>query len=94
MGRATKAPPLKHATRGRTGCSWRTRFLDGVPHAMIAPMKRPDLWDYFGLAVSALLVALWVAHMVLPPAPPDPQHDAPAGRTMLGPSLPSIAPGR
>lgn len=59
---------------------------------MVALMKRPDLWDILGLAVGALLVGIWVAHMVLPPAPPDPEHDAPAGRTMLVPSLPSIAP--
>jgi hypothetical protein len=35
-------------------------------------MKRPDLFDFIGLGIVALLVALWVAHVVLPPLPPEP----------------------
>jgi hypothetical protein len=45
--------------------------------------KRPDLYDYIGLTLAALLVALWVAHFVLPTPPPDPEHSA-------NPPLPSI----
>ena len=33
-------------------------------------MARPDLYDYIGLAVAALVVALWVAHFVAPTPPP------------------------
>jgi hypothetical protein len=32
---------------------------------------RPDLFDYIGMGIVALLVALWVAHFVLPPLPPE-----------------------
>ena len=35
-------------------------------------MTRPDIFDYIGMAIVALLVALWVAHIVLPPLPPEP----------------------
>ena len=38
----------------------------------IERMARPDLYDYIGLALAALVVALWVAHLVLPAAPPIP----------------------
>lgn len=33
-------------------------------------MSRPDLFDYMGMAVLAMIVALWVAHFVLPAGPP------------------------
>jgi len=33
-------------------------------------MRRPDKFDYIGIALIALVVALWVAHFVLPPLPP------------------------
>lgn len=50
-------------------------------------MSRPDLFDYLGMAVLTMIVALWVAHFVLPPAPPLPPDP--------GPQIPSIlAPGR
>ena len=35
-------------------------------------MTRPDLYDYIGLGIVALIVALWVAHFALPPLPPEP----------------------
>ncbi len=35
-------------------------------------MKRPDIYDYIGMGIVALLIALWVAHFVLPPLPPEP----------------------
>jgi len=35
-------------------------------------MSRPDVYDYIGIAIIALLTALWVAHVVLPAPPPDP----------------------
>jgi hypothetical protein len=47
-------------------------------------MSRPDLFDYLGMAVLAMIVALWVAHLVLPPPPPLPPD--------TGPQLPSILP--
>jgi hypothetical protein len=34
-------------------------------------MARPDLYDYIGLALAAFIVALWVAHFVLPAPPPE-----------------------
>jgi hypothetical protein len=35
-------------------------------------MSRPDLFDYAGMALLALVAALWVAHFSLPPPPPLP----------------------
>lgn len=35
-------------------------------------MTRPDVFDFIGMGIVALLVALWVAHFVLPPLPPEP----------------------
>ena len=35
-------------------------------------MTRPDIYDYIGMGIVALLIALWVAHFVLPPLPPEP----------------------
>jgi hypothetical protein len=51
-------------------------------------MSRPDVYDYIGMAIVALLAALWVAHFVLPTPPPDPTRfeNAP------GQPLPSIRP--
>ena len=34
-------------------------------------MARPDLYDYVGMALVALVIALWVAHFVAPAAPPE-----------------------
>jgi hypothetical protein len=39
-----------------------------------------DRWDWIGAGIAALLIAMWVAHIVLPPAPPlddDPSLGAP-----------------
>ena len=36
------------------------------------PTTRPDLFDFIGMGIVALLIALWVAHFVLPPLPPEP----------------------
>jgi hypothetical protein len=35
-------------------------------------MKRPDMFDYFGGVLIAIVVAIWIAHIVLPPLPPEP----------------------
>jgi hypothetical protein len=35
-------------------------------------MTRPDLYDYIGLALAGLIIAMWVAHFVLPAPPPLP----------------------
>jgi hypothetical protein len=35
-------------------------------------MARPDIYDYIGMALAVLVVALWVAHFVLPTPPPEP----------------------
>ena len=35
-------------------------------------MRRPDVYDYIGMGIVALLITLWVAHFVLPPLPPEP----------------------
>jgi hypothetical protein len=48
-------------------------------------MTRPDRYDYIGIALAVLVVALWVAHFALPTPPPDPEHSA-------NPPLPSIQP--
>jgi len=45
-------------------------------------MARPDVYDYIGIVIIALLVALWVTHFVLPAPPPDPT------RLENGPSQP------
>jgi len=34
-------------------------------------MARPDRYDYIGLVLVAFVVALWVAHFVLPAPPPE-----------------------
>ncbi len=47
-------------------------------------MSRPDVFDFIGMGLLAVIVALWVAHFALPappPLPPDP-----------GPQIPSILP--
>jgi hypothetical protein len=51
-------------------------------------MSRPDVYDYIGMAIVALLTTLWVAHFVLPAPPPDPS------RFEKGPGqpLPAIGP--
>jgi hypothetical protein len=38
-------------------------------------MSRPDRYDFIGIAILTFVVALFVAHVVLPPAPPldDPE---------------------
>jgi len=33
-------------------------------------MRRLDRYDLIGLAIAAFIAALWIAHMVLPAAPP------------------------
>jgi hypothetical protein len=44
-----------------------------------AAMRRLDRYDIIGLTVLTLTVAMWVAHFVLPPAPPLPPDDAAPG---------------
>lgn len=52
-------------------------------------MSRPDVFDYAGMALFAMIVALWVAHFVLPAPPPLPPDTGPQ---LIGPQLPSILP--
>jgi len=66
-------------------------------------MSRPDRYDYIGIALLALVVALWTAHFVLPPLPPEqpdplapaqslPSIVSPGQSNPAGPNLPSIRP--
>jgi hypothetical protein len=41
-------------------------------------MHRPDRYDIIGLGVLTLVVALWVAHFVVPAPPLEPDPNAPA----------------
>ena len=50
--------------------------------------KRPDLFDYFGGVVIAIVVAMWIAHIILPPLPPEPPGPAGPIGTPVGPALP------
>lgn len=36
-----------------------------------------DRWDWIGAAIAAFIVAMWIAHIVLPAAPPVDAPDAP-----------------
>ena len=47
--------------------------------------KRPDMFDYFGGALIAIFVAMWIAHIVLPPLPPEPPTPALPGAIGKGP---------
>jgi hypothetical protein len=51
-------------------------------------MTRPDLYDYVGMAVAALILALWVAHFVLPSPRPD-NSRLPAPSLQALPATPS-----
>jgi hypothetical protein len=51
-------------------------------------MARPDLYDYAGLVLAALVVALWVAHFMLPAPPPDASR-IDAGAAQPVPSIPA-----
>jgi hypothetical protein len=35
-------------------------------------MRRLDRYDIIGLAIATFIAALWIAHLVLPAAPPAP----------------------
>ena len=48
--------------------------------------KRPDIFDYFGGVLIAIAVAMWVAHIILPPLPPEPP--GPPGSIGTPPALP------
>jgi hypothetical protein len=54
----------------------------------MAATKRPDLYDYIGMVLVVLVIALWVAHFALPSPPPD-NSRLPAPSLQ---ALPSIAP--
>jgi hypothetical protein len=54
----------------------------------MAATKRPDLYDYIGMVLAVLVVALWVAHFALPSPPPDISRLP----NPTPPALPSIAP--
>ena len=47
-------------------------------------MKKFDKWDWIGSAIAAFIVALWVAHIVLPSAPPEVDPDGAPGLTAPG----------
>jgi hypothetical protein len=34
--------------------------------------KRPDVFDYIGIGLVALVAAMWIAHFALPAPPPEP----------------------
>ena len=51
-------------------------------------MARPDLYDYIGMVLAAGVLALWVAHFVLPTPPPDPSRLDPAAPH----TLPTLGP--
>jgi hypothetical protein len=58
-------------------------------------MRRLDRYDIIGLAVLTLTIAMWVAHFVLPPAPPLPPDDAPGiGAPGIGGGIGGPAIGR
>jgi hypothetical protein len=66
-------------------------------------MRRPDRYDTIGLAILGFVIALFVAHLVLPPAPPleDPEGAGPPaiggiGGGIGGPGIggPGIGGGR
>ena len=65
----------KETADERTGC--------GRPRGDVRyyGMSRPDLFDYIGAALLAMIIALWVAHFSLPSLPPDnfPEANQPAG---------------
>jgi len=50
-----------------------------------AHMKRPDMYDYFGFSLIAIVVAMWIAHFVLPPLPPEPPVPGLPGTIGKGP---------
>jgi hypothetical protein len=54
----------------------------------IQSMARPDLYDYAGMVLAALVVALWVAHFMLPAPPPDASR-IDAGAAQPVPSIPA-----
>jgi len=60
-------------------------------------MRRLDRYDIIGLAVLTLVVAMWVAHFVLPAPPPLPPDDTPGlgapGLAAPGIGGPALGPG-
>jgi hypothetical protein len=56
-------------------------------------MKRPDMFDYFGGILIVIVLAMWIAHIILPPLPPEPP--GPPGSIGAPPALPgAIGKGR
>lgn len=54
-------------------------------------MHRLDRYDLIGGLIAAFLIALWIAHFVLPPAPPlDTDSNAPS--TLGGSAFPQAFP--
>ena len=51
-------------------------------------MKTFDKWDWIGTAVATLVIALWVAHAVLPSAPPEVDPDGAPGLSAPGLAAP------
>jgi len=54
-------------------------------------MARPDRYDYIGLVLAVFVVALWVAHFVLPAPPPEAM--AGVADSVAAPSQKTAAPG-
>jgi hypothetical protein len=82
--------PLLTAKRGLIATAER-RIVAGVKRLSPPPppchsgaMKRPDRYDLIGLAILSCVIALFVAHFVLPPAPPLDEPDALAGPPGIG----------
>lgn len=62
-------------------------FRDRLRPCHSLRMRRLDRYDAIGGLIAALLTALWVAHFVLPPAPPlEPDRNAPSA--LGGPATP------
>ncbi|MGE5537140.1 MAG: hypothetical protein ACM30I_00870 [Gemmatimonas sp.] len=51
---------------------------------------RPDRYDIIGLAILGFVVALFVAHAVLPPAPPPEDAEPPLAAPGIGGPAPGI----
>jgi hypothetical protein len=48
-------------------------------------MKRPDMYDYFGGVLITIVLAMWIAHFILPPLPPEPPVPGLPGAIGKGP---------
>jgi hypothetical protein len=63
-------------------------LLRVTAYAKIAAMRRPDRYDFIGIAIVVFLIAIWVLHFVLPSPPPEPPgfQDGAGGPLASGPA--------